>query len=364
MDRPAADGRADRPRAGPGRARGAPASVLRSLTGASGGDGRAAVLGVLAEHGLSPAAATATRLFGEWSPGRRPGDVHRRRAGHRPGRRPGAPDERARRGGQPAVRAAARTAPRRGRGRRGPPSCRSRWPNRCWTCGSMPPRHPVTRSRPGSTSRSSTSKGASARTSWRSMRGSWTGGVERGLDATTTRNLMGNAYPQPGLYGKFYDQDAQPLVEVVRDTVGRHDTFALACNAKYYEDMGYPGHVNCTDNFNGAARPVRHRGAPRLARAELLLQHLVQRLEPAVLRRALVAAGRLRAAAGDDRPGLRLVGLPRRHRSRQRLEPDRHPRPRLPGRAEVLHGDRAPRHPGRRAEADPRNRPSSRAGRS
>jgi aminomethyltransferase len=76
-------------------------------------------------------------------------------------------------------------------------------------------------------------------------------GVERGLDATTTRNLMGNAYPQPGLSGKFFDQDMHPLVEVVRDTVGRHDTFALACNAKYYEDMGYPGHVNCTDNFNG-----------------------------------------------------------------------------------------------------------------
>jgi aminomethyltransferase len=76
-------------------------------------------------------------------------------------------------------------------------------------------------------------------------------GVERGLDATTTRNLMGNAYPQPGLSGKFFDQDMHPLVEVVRDTVGRHDTFALACNARYYEDMGYPGHVNCTDNFNG-----------------------------------------------------------------------------------------------------------------
>jgi aminomethyltransferase len=76
-------------------------------------------------------------------------------------------------------------------------------------------------------------------------------GVERGLDATTTRNLMGNAYPQPGLSGKFFDQDMHPLAEVIRDTVGRHDTFALACNAKYYEDMGYPGHVNCTDNFNG-----------------------------------------------------------------------------------------------------------------
>jgi aminomethyltransferase len=77
-------------------------------------------------------------------------------------------------------------------------------------------------------------------------------GLERGLDATVTRTLMGNAYPQPGLYGKFYDLDMQPLVEVVRDTVGRHDTFALACQAKYYEDLGYPGHINCTENFNGA----------------------------------------------------------------------------------------------------------------
>jgi aminomethyltransferase len=77
-------------------------------------------------------------------------------------------------------------------------------------------------------------------------------GTERGLDSTVTRTLMGSAYPTPGLYGKFYDADLDPLVEVVRDTVGRHDTFGLACNAKYYEDMGYPGHVNCTDNFNGA----------------------------------------------------------------------------------------------------------------
>ena len=81
------------------------------------------------------------------------------------------------------------------------------------------------------------------------------GGLERGLDATTTRSLMGQAYPQPGLQGKFYDVDMDPLVEVVRDTVGRHDTFALACTAKYYEDMGYPGHVNCTENFNGQVAP-------------------------------------------------------------------------------------------------------------
>jgi aminomethyltransferase len=80
-------------------------------------------------------------------------------------------------------------------------------------------------------------------------------GRERGLDSTTTRSLMGQAYPQPGLHGKFYDQDQEPLVEVVRDTVGRHDTFGLACTAKYYEEMGYFGHVNCSDNFNEQLTP-------------------------------------------------------------------------------------------------------------
>ena len=80
-------------------------------------------------------------------------------------------------------------------------------------------------------------------------------GIARDLDTTTTRSLMGAAYPSPGLYSKFFDQDMQPLVEVVRDTVGRHDTFNLACTAKYYEDLGYPGHANCSDNFNAALEP-------------------------------------------------------------------------------------------------------------
>jgi aminomethyltransferase len=75
-------------------------------------------------------------------------------------------------------------------------------------------------------------------------------GVERGLDPTATRTLTASAYPTPGLHGKFFDRDMNPLCEVVRDTVGRHDTFAYACQAKYYEDLGYPGHANCSDNFN------------------------------------------------------------------------------------------------------------------
>jgi aminomethyltransferase len=85
-------------------------------------------------------------------------------------------------------------------------------------------------------------------------------GVERGLDAVTTRTLMGSAYPGPGLYSKFYDQDMQPLVEVVRDTVGRHDTFMLACTSKYYEDMGYFGHANCSDNFSRELGPYGIQG--------------------------------------------------------------------------------------------------------
>lgn len=81
------------------------------------------------------------------------------------------------------------------------------------------------------------------------------GSIEQCLDATVTRSLMGAAYPGPGLYSKFYDGTMAPLIEVVQDTVGRHDTFNLACTAKYYDDMGYPGHVNCTDNMNWAMAP-------------------------------------------------------------------------------------------------------------
>lgn len=77
-------------------------------------------------------------------------------------------------------------------------------------------------------------------------------GLQNPLDVTTTRTLMGHAYPMPGLHAKYYDQDFTPLVEVVQDTCGRHDAFAMACAPKYYDDIGYPGHVNCSDNFNAA----------------------------------------------------------------------------------------------------------------
>ncbi len=77
-------------------------------------------------------------------------------------------------------------------------------------------------------------------------------GKDHPLDVTTTRSLMGSNYPMPGLHSKYYDQDMEPLLEVIQDTCGRHDAFALACAAKYYDDIGYPGHANCSDNFNRA----------------------------------------------------------------------------------------------------------------
>ena len=75
-------------------------------------------------------------------------------------------------------------------------------------------------------------------------------GIEKGLDWQTTRTFMGNTFPGPGLFSKFYDTDHEPLVEVIRDTVGKHDTFNLACTSKYYEDAGYFGHANCSDNLS------------------------------------------------------------------------------------------------------------------
>ncbi len=80
-------------------------------------------------------------------------------------------------------------------------------------------------------------------------------GIEHALDVTTSRTLMGHAYSMPGLHAKYYDQEFEPLIEVIQDTVGRHDAFAMACASKYYDDIGYPGHANCSDNFNRVLAP-------------------------------------------------------------------------------------------------------------
>ncbi len=77
-------------------------------------------------------------------------------------------------------------------------------------------------------------------------------GKEVGLDAVATRTVLGVSNPQPGLHARYLGSDMLGMVEVVQDTVGRHDSFLLACTPRYYEDSGYFGHISCTDNFNRA----------------------------------------------------------------------------------------------------------------
>ncbi|MBY6004546.1 aminomethyltransferase family protein [Salipiger bermudensis] len=80
-------------------------------------------------------------------------------------------------------------------------------------------------------------------------------GLTREIDPTATRSQTGTIYPKPGLAAKYWNVDFEPLIEIVQDTCGRHDTFGLACTSRYYDDLGYFGHVNCTDNINAQLAP-------------------------------------------------------------------------------------------------------------
>ena len=77
-------------------------------------------------------------------------------------------------------------------------------------------------------------------------------GYDAFIDPTSTRSMSSQAYPAPGMYAKYWSLNLEPMLEIVQDTCGRHDAFGLACTARYYEDQGYPGHVNCSDNINAS----------------------------------------------------------------------------------------------------------------
>lgn len=119
-------------------------------------------------------------------------------------------------------------------------------------------------------------------------------GREIDLDPTVTRTLNGNAYPGPGLFSKFFDRDLQPMLEVVRDTVGRHDTFALACTSRYYESQGYFGHANCSDNLSRALVP----GWKPLSRVSTGSASAVLRVAMAMLKRSLAEYTRMWMSVG------------------------------------------------------------------
>lgn len=74
-----------------------------------------------------------------------------------------------------------------------------------------------------------------------------------GLSTTVTRALVEGLFPLPGQ--GIYDAEGELLLTLVEDTVGRHDTFAPACNRETYQAFGQPDHPNCTDNFNRELAP-------------------------------------------------------------------------------------------------------------
>ncbi len=226
----------------------APATVIREALRARDGS---LLWQELAARGLDPAEATAVRLFGEWSP---PGSSQAFRADRAVTVVVAAPGGRIVDGAPPPSELLVevrRSEPRRyEQDELPPPLAEPRLDFRVDAATAL-----AYEVRAGEFIQVLDVEGKQCSDFLAFHRGKLERGLERGLDATTTRSLMGQAYPQPGLQGKSYDVDMDPLVEVVRDTVGRHDTFALACTAKYYEDMGYPGHVNCTENFNGQVAP-------------------------------------------------------------------------------------------------------------
>ena len=77
-------------------------------------------------------------------------------------------------------------------------------------------------------------------------------GTELFIEGNATRSMLRRAFPLPGVLDKFYDADLAPLLQVMQDTCGRHDTFGMACNARGYQDSGFPGHLNCSDNISDA----------------------------------------------------------------------------------------------------------------
>ncbi|MDX6806235.1 DUF1989 domain-containing protein [Terrihabitans rhizophilus] len=74
-------------------------------------------------------------------------------------------------------------------------------------------------------------------------------------NAPNTMKLAGSVYLSKGCV--LYDNLAEPLVTMIEDTVGRHDTLAGACSREINQiRYGRPGDLSCRDNFISALREL------------------------------------------------------------------------------------------------------------
>ena len=179
-------------------------------------------------------------------------------------------------------------------------------------------------------------------------------GVERGLHATTTRRLMGRrtqAGPVPqelrrrhGPAGRGHPGHGRPPRQL-----------RARLHPKYYEDLGYPGHINCSENFNGEVTPYgvanARAGRPSTCSTTPPSTRTTSSspTSPGRGRGTTCCSRRPTTCCAPHRP------VPTTSTG-QRLGDHRYPRPRLPSRETVLAGDRPSRHPGGRARHDQRDR--------
>jgi uncharacterized protein len=78
---------------------------------------------------------------------------------------------------------------------------------------------------------------------------------EARYNAPNTMKLAGSVYLSKGCV--LYDNLAEPLMTMIEDTVGRHDTLAGACSREINQvRYGQPGDLSCRDNFISALREL------------------------------------------------------------------------------------------------------------
>lgn len=78
--------------------------------------------------------------------------------------------------------------------------------------------------------------------------------VTESLHTPFTRVQWNHIYPRVG--DVFWSSLMNPLFEIVRDDVGRHDVVRAICNpGRYVKHFGVTGHRSCLDNFDEVLAP-------------------------------------------------------------------------------------------------------------
>lgn len=73
------------------------------------------------------------------------------------------------------------------------------------------------------------------------------------LSVAHTRSANASVMLQQGM--SLYSNRRAPMLELIEDTVGRHDLLFAACDPKRYEELDAPEHANCRTALADALAP-------------------------------------------------------------------------------------------------------------